>query len=42
MWHDTQCPRCKLWSPQDDWYHNDETSRLTTLKEAEQELAGKA
>lgn len=22
-WHDTNCPRCKLWSPHDDWYHDD-------------------
>jgi hypothetical protein len=23
VWHDTQCPRCRLWSPIDDWYHED-------------------
>ena len=23
VWHDTQCPRCKLWSPIDDWYRED-------------------
>ena len=23
MWHDTMCPACKLWSPHDEWYHDE-------------------
>ena len=37
MWHDTQCPRCKLRSLIDDWYHADESSRLKSLKEKQSE-----
>jgi hypothetical protein len=22
FWHDTCCPRCKMWSPHDDWYRD--------------------
>jgi len=33
MWHDTQCPRCKLWSPIDDWYHDDDSEREVELRE---------
>jgi len=32
MWHDTQCPHCKLWSPIDDWYHEDVAERLASRK----------
>jgi hypothetical protein len=37
MWHDTQCPRCKTWSPHDDWYHDDVSSRLTSLEKPQSE-----
>ena len=33
MWHDTQCPHCKLWSPIDDWYHDDISERQASLQE---------
>ena len=33
MWHDTKCPHCKLWSPIDDWYHEDVPEQLVSLQE---------
>lgn len=35
MWHDTQCPHCKWWSPIDDWYHDDIPERLASLREVQ-------
>ena len=32
FWHDTKCPRCKLWSPHDDWYHDDVPERRRAVK----------
>jgi len=43
MWHDTQCPRCKLWSPIDDWYREDVSERQPARRrkqpEAQEELS---
>jgi hypothetical protein len=33
MWLDTQCPRCWMWSPIDDWYREDVPERLLLVKE---------
>lgn len=33
MWHDTQCPHCKLWSPHDAWYHEDVPEIKKEIKE---------
>ncbi len=33
MWHDTNCPRCRLWSPHDDWYHDDSAIDQPEIRE---------
>lgn len=37
MWHDTQCPRCKLWSPIDDWYREDVPERQPAVRRRQPE-----
>ncbi|SRR6266498_1131134 len=32
MWHDTQCPHCKLWSPIDDWDREDMSERQPSVR----------
>jgi hypothetical protein len=32
FWHDTCCPRCRLWSPHDDWYRDDAPNRQLDIK----------
>jgi hypothetical protein len=37
MWHDTQCPHCKLWSPIDDWYREDTPERQPSVRRKQPE-----
>jgi hypothetical protein len=37
MWHLTQCPRCKLWSPIEDWYHEDLPLKKRAKREKQSE-----
>jgi len=37
MWHDTQCPHCKLWSPIDDWYRDDMSERQPSVRRKQPE-----
>lgn len=37
VWQDTQCLRCGIWSPHEDWYHKDAPESQAPLQESQSE-----
>ncbi len=33
MWRETNCPRCKMWSLHNDWYHDDTPEHEKEIEE---------